>query len=138
MRKTLAIALAAILPISAMAMPGAERPHRGGNHPDGLVAHMLQSDANKRAELHQLQREYRQSRNAIPKRYLEKLPTAEQQAMQDEIKALDAKHQQDIRALLTPEQIKQLDDYQQQREARRAERAEFAQWKKEREASGKN
>ncbi|AYC33576.1 LTXXQ domain protein [Pseudomonas cavernae] len=130
MRKTLIAALfAAALPTIALAMPDAG-PHHGGQHGPRFFKE-LNLNQEQRQQIGQLMREQMKGRHAITERYLEKLPAAEQKAMQDELKAQQDKTQSAIRAKLTPEQQKQFDELQKKMAERRAERAEFEAWKAE-------
>ncbi|MNN36848.1 hypothetical protein D3C81_1507600 [compost metagenome] len=73
------------------------------------------------------------SKHEITQRYLDKLPAADQAAMQKELQDNRDKADKIIRDALTPEQQKRFDEMQKEREARRAERAEFEAWKAERD-----
>ncbi|MFZ6046396.1 LTXXQ domain protein [Pseudomonas sp. CR3202] len=130
MRKTLiALLLAATLPTLAMAMP-----EGGPRHEHGFGGHMfreLDLTQEQRHEIGKLMREQMKARHEITQRYLDKLPAAEQKAMQDELKAAETKNREAIRAQLKPEQQKTFDEMQKQMEERRAERAEFEAWKAE-------
>ncbi|KQQ57011.1 hypothetical protein ASF84_07560 [Pseudomonas sp. Leaf127] len=143
MRKTLtALMFAATLPALAMAAPPA--PADGPEH-DGPRYHQEQGPGKHRggpfADL-DLSREQRQQigklmgeqaheRKEINKRFLAKLPAADQKAMQDEMQASRDKTDSAIRALLKPEQQKEFDADKKKREERRAEWAEFQAWKAE-------
>lgn len=137
MRKSLiALLFATALPAAAMAMPGAM--HEGGQCPMGgkqgpRMFQELGLTGDQQREMHKLMGEQMQQRRAITQRYLDKLPEAEREAMQDEIqKGRDSTHQQ-MRALLKPEQQKAFDESLKKMEAKRAERAEFIKWKAERD-----
>ena len=69
------------------------------------------------------------ARKDLTKKYLDKLPAADQKAMQDEIAAGKQKTQADIRAVLKPDQQKKFDEIVKQQEQRRAEWKEFQAWK---------
>jgi len=70
-----------------------------------------------------------QARKDLVKKYLDKLPAADQKAMQDEIAAGKQKTQADIRAVLKPDQQKKFDEIVKKQEQRRAEWKEFQAWK---------
>ena len=146
MRKTLiALMFAAALPTVAMAampegpgpMGGPEGhmmggPGHGGEHgPRGKGGPFSQLDLSKEQhrDIRKLMGEQMKSRHDITKRYLDKLPAAEQKAMQDEIAAGKQKTQADIRAVLKPDQQKKFDEIVKQQEQRRAEWKEFQAWK---------
>lgn len=135
MRKTLtALLIAAVLPSVALAMPSHE-PQNGPKHGQhhrhhGAKAfHDLDLSKEQRREIGKVMGEQMKQRHDIQKRYLDKLPAAEKQAMQNDLKANQEKSQKDIRAVLTPEQIKRFEERQKQMQERRAERAEFKAWK---------
>lgn len=138
MRKTFtALLLAAALPTLAFAAPGmgdGHGYHKRGDCPHG--SHMMMRGLDLSAEQHQQLRSHKraqmQEHQAIIQRYLDKLPAAEQEAMQKEIQANRDKADKAIRDSLTPEQQKRHDELQKEREARSAERAEFEAWKAER------
>lgn len=125
MRKTLtAVLLALTLPTLAMAMP--EEGSKYGGHKGGHGHHMfkdLDLSKEQRMEMRKLMREQMKSRHEINQRYLDKLPAAEQQAMQAELKAAKDKHQQTLRDMLKPEQQAAFDEHLKKMEARRAEKA---------------
>ncbi|WAG77549.1 LTXXQ domain protein [Metapseudomonas furukawaii] len=132
MRKTLiALLLAATLPTLAMAMPeGGPRHERGfGGH----AFKELDLTREQRHEIGKLMRDGMKARHEITQRYLDKLPAAEKKAMEDEIKAAEAKNRDAIRAQLKPEKQKTFDEIQKKMEERRAERAEFEAWKAEKD-----
>ncbi|MFZ3204545.1 MAG: Spy/CpxP family protein refolding chaperone [Pseudomonas sp.] len=136
MRKTLtALLLALTLPTLAMAMPEGG-PHHGDGyrHGDRHGSRMFQDldlSQEQQREIRKLMGEQMKSRHEITRRYLEKLPAAEQKAMQDELKAAKDKQHSTIRDLLKPEQQKAFDEHQQKMQERRAERAAFNAWKAE-------
>lgn len=143
MRKTLtALLLAASLPTLALAMPeGApcSKPmhseHRGhGEHRGHHGARMFQDlklSAEQREQIGKLMREQRNDPREITRKYLEKLPKADQEAMKKELETARLEHDKAFRAILTPEQQKTLDERKAAMEKRRAERAEFEAWKAE-------
>lgn len=129
MRKTMIAALlAATLPTFAMAMPDGPREH----HKPPMFQD-LDLSKEQRREVGKLMRDEMQARRDITKRYLEKLPTAEKDAMEKELVAAREKNQGALRALLTPEQQKTFDEAKKKRQARQAEMAEFKAWKAERD-----
>lgn len=136
MRKTLtALLLALTLPTLAMAMPEGG-PHHGDGyrHGDRHGSRMfkdLDLSQEQQREIRKLMGEQMKSRHEITQRYLEKLPAAEQKAMQDELKAAKDKQHSTIRDLLNPEQQKAFDEHQKKMQERRAERAAFNAWKAE-------
>lgn len=134
MRKSLvALLFAAALPTLAFGMPGGmhDGPHGGKRAP-----HMFQElDLTKeqQREMRKLMGEQMKQRQAITQRYLDKLPEAERQAMQNDLDASREKTHQSMRALLKPEQQKAFDEGLKKMEEKRAERAEFLKWKAERD-----
>ena len=130
MRKTLtAVLLALTLPTLAMAMP--EGVPRHGDHHGMRMFKELDLSKEQHREMRKLMGEQMKSRHEITQRYLDKLPAAEQKAMQDELKAAKDKQRSAMRALLDPEQQKAFDEHQKKMEERRAERAAFEAWKAE-------
>jgi Spy/CpxP family protein refolding chaperone len=133
MRKPLvALMFAATLPAVALAMPGAGQHDHGGKH----APHMFQDldlTREQQRSMRTLMREQMQNTHTTTQRYLDKLPEAERQAMQDELTASKENTHKKIRDLLNPEQQKQFDKIHEQMEAKRAERAEFLKWKAERD-----
>lgn len=149
MRKTLAaLMLAATLPSLAMAaLPGtgpdgvpppppfAHGPaheqgpllERGRPGPD--MFRELDLNREQRMQIGKLMREQMHQRHEITQSFLDKLPAADQKAMQDQIKANEDKNRDAVRAVLTPEQKKQFDEIKKEQDARRAEWAEFQAWK---------
>ena len=73
--------------------------------------------------------EQMQNRREIHQRYLDKLPAADRQAMQNELQSSRDSAQKQIRAQLNKDQQKRFDELQKKIEERRAERAEFEAWK---------
>jgi Spy/CpxP family protein refolding chaperone len=134
MRKTLtALLLALTLPTLAMAMPEGGPCHGDGyrgEHGPRMFKELDLSPEQHR-EIRKLMGEQMKSRQEITQRYLDKLPTAEQKAMQDELKAAKDKQQSAIRALLEPEQQKAFDEQLKKMEERRAEREAFKAWQAE-------
>ena len=131
MRKTLtAVLLALTLPTLAMAMPEHGPRHGGGHHGEHGSRMFKELDLSKEQhrEIRKLMGEQMQGRHEITKRYLDKLPAAEQKAMQDELKAAKDKQHSAIRALLKPEQQKAFDEHQKKMEERRAEHQAFKAW----------
>ena len=144
MRKTLiALMLAAALPTVAMAMPEGPGPmggHEGhmmggpghGEHgPRGKGGPFSQLDLSKeqREQIRKLMGEQWHARKDLAQKYLDKLPAADQKAMQDEIAAGKQKTQTDIRAVLKPDQQKKYDEIVKKQAERRAEWKEFQAWK---------
>ena len=144
MRKTLiALMLAAALPTVAMAMPEGPGPmggHEGhmmggpghGEHgPRGKGGPFSQLDLSKeqREQIRKLMGEQWHARKDLTQKYLDKLPAADQKAMQDEIAAGKQKTQTDIRAVLKPDQQKKYDEIVKKQAERRAEWKEFQAWK---------
>jgi periplasmic protein CpxP/Spy len=134
MRKTLtAVLLALSLPTLALAMPEGGPDHPGGPHGERGSRMFKELDLNQeqQREIRKLMGEQMKSRHAISKRYLDKLPAAEQKAMQDELKAAQHKQHEAIRSLLKPEQQKAFDQHQKKMQERRADRQAFEAWKAE-------
>ncbi|WP_372867445.1 Spy/CpxP family protein refolding chaperone [Pseudomonas sp.] len=136
MRKTLtALLLTLTLPTLAMAMPDGGPHHgdgygHGGGHGSRMFKDLDLSQEQHR-EIRKLMGEQMKSRHEITQRYLEKLPAAEQKAMQDELRIAKDKQHSTIRDLLKPEQQKAFDEHQKKMQERRAERAAFNAWKAE-------
>lgn len=134
MRKTLtAVLLALTLPTLAMAMPEGGSRHGGGHHAEhgSRMFNELDLSQEQHREIRKLMGEQMKGRHDITKRYLEKLPAAEQQAMQDELQAARDQQHSAIRALLKPEQQKAFDEHQKKMQERRAERQAFKAWQAE-------
>ena len=145
MRKTLiALMFAAALPTVAMAMPeghgpmgGPEGhmmggPGHGGEHGmrgNGGPFSQLDLTREQRQQIGKLMGEQREGRQQLVKKYLDKLPAAEQKAMNDEMAAAKQKTQADIRALLKPDQQKKFDEMAKKRAERQAEWQQFQAWK---------
>ncbi|OHW39417.1 MULTISPECIES: LTXXQ domain protein [Pseudomonas] len=145
MRKTLiALMFAAALPTVAMAMPegpgpvgGPEGhmmggPGHGGEHGmrgKGGPFSQLDLTREQRQQIGKLMGEQREGRQQLVKKYLDKLPAAEQKAMNDEMAAAKQKTQADIRALLKPDQQKKFDEMAKKRAERQAEWQQFQAWK---------
>jgi len=131
MRKTLiALMFAAALPTVAMAMPEGG-PGRGDHHRGDAPFAQLDLSRDQRQQIGKLMGEQMKNRQEITKRYLEKLPAADQKALKDELQSKKDKTQADIRALLKPDQQKKFDELKKEQEARRAEWNEFKTWKAE-------
>jgi len=145
MRKTLsALLLAAALPALAIAAPGPDDMgschmrgdgHHGGRmyHGDHMMMKGMDLTAEQRQQIRSQMREQVKTKHEITQRYLDKLPAADQAAMQKELQDNRDKATKIIRDALTSEQQKRFDEMQKEREARRAERAEFEAWKAERD-----
>ncbi|QXQ17707.1 Spy/CpxP family protein refolding chaperone [Pseudomonas tolaasii] len=146
MRKTLiALMFAAALPTVALAaapdgpgsMGGPEGhmmggPGFGGEHgPRGHGGPFRQLDLTKeqRQQIGKLMGDQWHGRKDIVRKYLDKLPAADQKAMQDEFAAAKQKTQADIRAVLKPDQQKKFDEIVKKQAERRAEWKEFQAWK---------
>ena len=128
MRKTLtAVLLALTLPTLAMAMPEGGPQYGGPQHGSRMFKELDLSKEQQR-EIRKLMGEQMKGHHDITKRYLDKLPAAEQKAMQDELKAAKDKQHSAIRALLKPEQQKAFDEHQKKMEERRAEHQAFKAW----------
>ena len=140
MKKSMIAALFALsLPLAVQAMPMGD-PGRAGQCEMGMHKGMkhtgphslfkaLDLSKEQRQQINQLMREQMGSAAQIHQRYLDKLPAADKQAMQDELQAKRDAHHKAIRDLLKPEQQAQFDEHLKAMEARRAERAEFEAWK---------
>jgi protein CpxP len=134
MRKTLAaLLLAATLPTLAFAMPDGGPRHHDRDH--GMFKE-LNLSKEQRQEFRKLMGEQMKTHRDITKRYLDKLPEAEKQAMKKELEQARANQHKALRDLLNPEQQKAFDEHQKKMEARRAEMAEFKAWKAEKAKSG--
>lgn len=132
MRKTLtALLLAATLPTLAFAMPDGGPRHQDRHH--GMFKE-LNLSKEQRQEFRKLMGEQMKAHRDITKRYLDKLPEAEKQAMKKELEQARADQHKALRDLLNPEQQKAFDEHQKKMEARRAEMAEFKAWKAEKDS----
>ncbi|MBF8745477.1 LTXXQ domain protein [Pseudomonas putida] len=132
MRKTLiALMFAAALPTVAMAMPDGGPRHDGPHHRGDAPFAQLDLTRDQRQQVGKLMGEQMKAQRDITKRYLDKLPAADQKAMKDEIKASREKTDSQVRALLKPDQQKKFDELQKERAARQAEWKEFQAWKAE-------
>ncbi|MFC6338493.1 LTXXQ domain protein [Pseudomonas sp. CCM 7891] len=145
MRKTLiALMFAAALPTVAMAMPegsgpmGGHEGHmmggpgHGGEHGmrgKGGTFSQLDLSREQRQQIGKLMGEEMHGNKELVRKYLDKLPAADQKAMQDEKAAAKKKTQADIRAVLKPDQQKKFDEIVKKRAERRAEWKEFQAWK---------
>ena len=133
MRKTLtALLLAAALPTLAFAMPMKDGGPRPNERDHGMFKELNLSKEQRQA-FHKLMGEQMKTHRDITKRYLDKLPEAEQQAMKKELDKARADQHKALRDLLNPEQQKAFDEHQKKMEARRAEMAEFKAWKAEKD-----
>ncbi|HSC85208.1 MAG TPA: Spy/CpxP family protein refolding chaperone [Pseudomonas sp.] len=144
MRKTLtALLIAATLPTLALASPAqGQRP----NHDCDMASHGehrgpgmgmfkdLNLTPEQREQFTKLMHERKDNPREITRKYLDKLPEADKQAMQKELESARLNHEKAIRAILTPEQQKVFDQHKQDMEKRRAEREEFEAWKAERDS----
>ena len=129
MRKTLiALMFAAALPTVAMAMPEGG-PRHGDHHRGDAPFAQLDLSREQRQQIGKLMGEQREGRQQLVKKYLDKLPAAEQNAMNDEMAAAKQKTQADIRALLKPDQQKKFDEMAKKRAERQAEWQQFQAWK---------
>ena len=129
MRKILiALLFTATLPAIALAMP-ADGHRPDGQHQGRQLFKELDLSQEQRQQVGKLMGGQMHTRQEITQRYLDKLPAAEQQALQADLKAAEAKTQSEIRALLKPEQQKAFDEQLKKMAERRAERAEFQAWK---------
>ena len=131
MRKTLtALLLAATLPTLAFAMPmhdGGPRHHDRGHS----MFKELNLSKEQRQEFRKLMGEQMKTHRDITKRYLDKLPEAEKQAMNKELDKARADQHKALRDLLNPEQQKAFDEHQKKMQERRAERQAFKAWQAE-------
>lgn len=134
MRKTLtALLLAAALPTLAFAMPMQDGSPRHHDRSHGMFKE-LNLSKEQRQEFRKLMGEQMKAHRDITKRYLDKLPEAEKQAMKKELDKARADQHKALRDLLNPEQQKAFDEHQKKMEARRAEMAEFKAWKAEKDS----
>ncbi|WP_248748780.1 LTXXQ domain protein [Pseudomonas sp. MWU15-20650] len=145
MRKTLiALMFAAALPTVAMAAApegpgpvGGPEGHMmggpvGGEHGmrgKGGPFRQLDLSHEQRQQIGKLMGQQMHGRKEIVRKYLDKLPAADKQAMQSEMAAAKQKTQADIRAVLKPDQQKKFDEIVKKQEQRRAEWKEFQAWK---------
>jgi len=158
MRKTLSmLLLAATLPVAAIA--AAEQGHPGNcdgpghPHPYGMDGkpgmppmhgmdgkrgmepmYGLNLTPEQRKAMHKARQQSAQEKREITKRYLDKLPEADKEAMQKDLQASREKAGKAFRDLLTPEQLKQYEERKAERAKRHAEWEEFRKWKAEQAA----
>lgn len=106
-------------------------PGHGEHGPRGKGGPFSQLDLSKeqREQIRKLMGDQWHARKDLVKKYLDKLPAADQKAMQDEIAAGKQKTQTDIRAVLKPDQQKKYDEIVKKQAERRAEWKEFQAWK---------
>lgn len=134
MRKTLtALLLAATLPTLAFAVPMQDGGPRHHDRSPGMFKE-LNLSKEQRQEFRKLMGDQMKTHRDITKRYLDKLPEAEKQAMKKELDKARADQHKALRDLLNPEQQKAFDEHQKKMEARRAEMAEFKAWKAEKDS----
>ncbi|TRO15825.1 periplasmic heavy metal sensor [Ectopseudomonas mendocina] len=134
MRKTItALLLAATLPTLAFAMPMQDGGPRHHDRGPGMFKE-LNLSKEQRQEFRKLMGDQMKTHRDITKRYLDKLPEAEKQAMKKELDKARADQHKALRDLLNPEQQKAFDEHQKKMEARRAEMAEFKAWKAEKDS----
>ena len=134
MRKTLtALLLAATLPTLAFAMPMQDGGPRHHDRGPGMFKE-LNLSKEQRQEFRKLMGDQMKTHRDITKRYLDKLPEAEKQAMKKELDKARADQHKALRDLLNPEQQKAFDEHQKKMEARRADMAEFKAWKAEKDS----
>lgn len=134
MRKTItALLLAATLPTLAFAMPMQDGGPRHHDRGPGMFKE-LNLSKEQRQEFRKLMGDQMKTHRDIAKRYLDKLPEAEKQAMKKELDKARADQHKALRDLLNPEQQKAFDEHQKKMEARRAEMAEFKAWKAEKDS----
>lgn len=136
MRKTLiALAFAASLPALALAMPQGgpcNPPMHGEQRGHGMkLFKELDLSAEQREQMGKLMRERKSDPREITRKYLEKLPKADQEALHKELETARLDHDKAVRAILTPEQQKTFDTRKAEMDKRRAEREEFQAWKAE-------
>lgn len=132
MRKSLtALLLALTLPTLAIAMPEHGPRHEGGYHGDHRPRMFEELDLNRQQqrEMRKLMGEQMKRRHEITQRYLDKLPAAEQKALQDELQTAKDKQHSAIRALLDADQQKAFDEQAKEMEKRHAERQAFKAWR---------
>lgn len=134
MRKSLvALLFAASLPLMAQAAP----QHAGDVPPPpahGFIEHgsqwrNLDLTPEQHRQINALQREQGKQQKELTRRYLDKLPTDQQQALKKERQAIHEQQKKAIRTLLSSEQQKKWDEQQKKRAERQAEWAEFKAWK---------
>ena len=134
MRKTLtALLLAATRPTLAFAMPMQDGGPRHHDRGPGMFKE-LNLSKEQRQEFRKLMGDQMKTHRDITKRYLDKLPEAEKQAMKKELDQARTNQHKALRDLLNPEQQKAFDEHQKKMEARRAEMAEFKAWKAEKDS----
>ncbi|TRX75842.1 LTXXQ domain protein [Pseudomonas mangiferae] len=132
MKKTLSALLFAVA-LPGLALAGPNHGPMGG--PPGRdfggmqILGDLDLNRDQRREVGILMAEQMKSRREITERYLDKLPAADRQAMENEIKASKDKTDAAIQAKLTPEQQKRFAENQKRQADRREEWKEFQAWK---------
>lgn len=134
-----ALFLTSALPGLAQAMPhdGDDAPmdkgygseHHRGPEACGFKDKDLDLTKEQQRKVHRLKGEEMKARHELVKRYLEKLPETDQQAMKKDMQSLHDKNMQSVRAELTPEQQKTFDAQQKEHEQKRQEFEEFLKWK---------
>ena len=129
-----ALLLAATLPTLAFAMPMKDGGSRHHERDHGMFKELNLSKEQRQA-FRTLMGEQMKTHRDITKRYLDKLPEAEKQAMKKELEQARAEQHKALRDLLNPEQQKAFDEHQKKMEARRAEMAEFKAWKAEKDSN---
>ncbi len=135
MHKTLA-ALMFAMALPGLALAGMDHGAPGGppGHDLGGL-HMLEDvelNREQRREIGILMAEQMRSRRTITERYLDKLPVADKQAMENEIQASEDKTDAAIQAKLTPEQQQRFAEHRKRQADRREEWKEFQAWKAQR------
>lgn len=135
MHKTLA-ALMFAMALPGLALAGMDHGAPGGppGHDFGGL-HMLEDlelNRDQRREIGILMAEQMRSRRTITERYLDKLPVADKQAMENEIQASKDKTDAAIQAKLTPEQQQRFAEHHKRQADRREEWKELQAWKAQR------
>lgn len=136
-----ALLLTTTLPVLAYAMPsdspekdcaesGFAQHHRPAFEGKGAMK-QLDLTPEQQRKFHHIKGEEMKARHELVRRYLDKLPEADRQAMQKEMHELHEKNLKAARAELTPEQQKTFDELQKKREEQRQEHEEFMKWKAE-------
>ncbi|WP_437881298.1 Spy/CpxP family protein refolding chaperone [Pseudomonas sp. LRF_L74] len=144
MRKTLtALFLAATLPTLAMAGAPSDGPRdhgfaeggpRGEQHgPGDRLFKDLNLTPEQREKIEKLGHERKDDPREITRKYLDKLPEADKQAMKKELETARLEQEKAFKAILTPEQLKKFEEKKKEMEQRRADREEFETWKAQRD-----
>lgn len=146
--------LTAALPTLALATPEPEVPgkkddapshyHQGEHHgPKGPMfgegrhhhdpLEKLDLTKEQKRDLHKIKAKEMEEQREITRRYLDKLPEAERQALRKDMHENREQSRKAVHDLLTPEQQKKFDEHEKRMQEKHKEFEEFKQWKAERD-----